>query len=34
MKWMNPQEGADIVLESAIVYSSQARKKPEHHHSK
>lgn len=34
MKWLNPKEGADIVLESAIVYSSQARKKVEHHHSK
>jgi hypothetical protein len=34
MKWLNPQEGADIVLESAITYSDQPRKKQNHQHSK
>jgi hypothetical protein len=30
MKWMNPVEGADIVLESTIIYSSHPHKKPGH----
>jgi len=30
MKWLNPQEGADILLESAIIFSGKPHKKHEH----